>query len=133
MNSVTKQCVINRLEMPKEIRDIIKSYCFYDKKTWETIQFIRYKKEQINDLFENKIYYITGETQDYIEDGHWAIGMFSSTVQFQGTNCVMCGNYVQQYAPDYIANKIICNCENDDEEEEDEIMEWLIDNHVGVW
>ena len=46
MNSIVKQSIINQLNLPYDVRDTIKSFCFYDIKTWETIQFIRYKKKK---------------------------------------------------------------------------------------
>ena len=124
MNSVIKQCIINRLDIPNEIQDIIKSYCFYDIISWETIQFIRYKKEIINDMFKNKVVYMAMEYDlydeyDIYDEGHWGLWVNtpedSDKCQFQGINCIMCGNYNEQYAPHYISEKIICNCDMDDD------------------
>jgi hypothetical protein len=74
MNSVTKQCIINRLDLSSDLHDIIKSYCFYDIKTWETIQFIRYKKEVINDIFKNNVV-SRKNPSDFFDDDerHWVV------------------------------------------------------------
>jgi hypothetical protein len=119
MNSVIKQCTINKFDLPSELCDIIKSYCFYDIKTWETIQFIRYKKELINDIFKNNVVSLANpyDVFENLDDGHWAVWVDTDEdgvkCQFQGVNCLGCGNYDEVYAPDYISRKIICDCEYD--------------------
>ena len=117
MNSVTKQCIINRLDLPSDLHDIIKSYSFYDIKTWETIQFIRDKKEVINDIFKNNVISRVNPSDMYDDDDderHWVVWVDteedSVKCQFQGLNCLHCGNYNGAYAPYYISEKIICNC-----------------------
>jgi hypothetical protein len=118
MNSIIKQCIINRLDLPSDIHDIIKSYCFYDIKSWETIQFIRYKKEVINDIFKNNVV-SRKNPSDFFDDDerHWVFWVDTDEdgikCQFQGLNCLGCGNYNGVYAPYYISEKIICNCEDE--------------------
>ena len=118
MNSIIKQCIINRLDLPSDIHDIIKSYCFYDIKSWETIQFIRYKKEVINNIFKNNVI-SRANPSDFFDDDerHWVFWVDteedSVKCQFQGLNCLVCGNYNGVYAPYYISEKIICNCEDE--------------------
>ena len=120
MNSVIKQCAINRLDLPSELCNIIKDYCFYDIKSWETIQFIRYKKEVINDIFKNNVVSRVNPSDFYDDDHderHWVLFVDTDEdgvkCQFQGVNCLVCGNYNGAYAPDYISEKIICNCEDE--------------------
>ena len=122
MNSVIKQCIINRLDLPSDVHDIIKSYCFYDIRTWETIQFIRYKKGVINDIFKNNVVSRANPSDfyDVIDDErHWVFWIDTEEdgdrCQFQGINCLVCGNYNGTYAPYYISRKIICNCADDDD------------------
>ena len=115
MNSVVKQCIINRLDLPSDVHDIIKSYCFYDIKSWETIQFIRDKKEVINNIFKNNVISRVNPSDMYDDDErHWVFWVDTEEdgdrCQFQGLNCLHCGNYNGVYAPDYISEKIICNC-----------------------
>ena len=124
MNSVIKQCAINRLDLPSDLHDIIKSYCFYDIKSWETIQFIRHKKEVINNIFKNNVISRTNPS-DFYDDNerHWVVWVDteedSVKCQFQGVNCLVCGNYDGPAAPDYISEKIICNCEDEYDSEDD--------------
>ena len=125
MNSVIKQCIINRLDLPSELFDVIKSYCFYDIKTWETIQFIRYKKELINDIFKNNVVSNANpyDVFENLDDGHWAVWVDTDEdgvkCQFQGVNCLVCGNYDGPHAPVYISEKIICNCEYEYDSDDD--------------
>ena len=113
MNSVIKQCAINRLDLPSELYDIIKSYCFYDIISWETIQFIRYKKEVINDIFKNDV--VSRANYYDNDERHWILFVDTDEdrvkCQFQGVNCLVCGNYDGPNAPVYISEKIICNCD----------------------
>jgi len=122
MNSVTKQCIINRLDLPSDLHDIIKRYCFYDIKTWETIQFIRYKKEVINDIFKNNVV-SRANYDDDDDERHWVFWVDTDEdrvkCQFQGLNCLVCGNYDGPHAPVYISEKIICNCEYEYDSEDD--------------
>jgi len=121
MNSIIKQCIINRLDLPSDIHDIIKSYCFYDIVSWETIQFIRYKKEVINDIFKNNVVSLANpyDVFEVLDDGHWAVWVDTDEdgfkCQFQACFCSICGDYDEVYAPDYISRKIICDCEYDDD------------------
>ena len=125
MNSVIKQCTINKFDLPSELCDIIKSYCFYDIKTWETIQFIRYKKEVINNIFKNNVVSRENPSDFYDDDDerHWVFWVDTDEdrvkCQFQGMNCLGCGNYNGAYAPDYISRKIICDCEYDYDSDDD--------------
>ena len=120
MNSIMKQCIINQINLPYDTKDIIKSFCFYDIKTWETIQFIRVKKEEINRIFKYRVYSRATTPSEFYEnddhDEHWAFWVDTDEdrdyIQFQGINCKMCGNYVPIFAPDYISQKILCNCEH---------------------
>ena len=45
--SITKQLFINQLNLSYDLLNEIKSYCFYDTKTWELMNFIKYKKQRI--------------------------------------------------------------------------------------
>ena len=39
-NSITKQIYINKLTISNDLSNEIKSFCFYDTKTWELMNFI---------------------------------------------------------------------------------------------
>jgi hypothetical protein len=123
MNSVIKQCTINKFDLPSELCDIIKSYCFYDIVSWEKIQFIRYKKEVINDIFKNNVVSRANPYDffDEHDEGHWIFWVDTAEdtykCQFQGYNCTICGDYDQVYAPEHISRKIICDCEYDSDDD----------------
>lgn len=100
-NSLTKQLIINEINLPRELLFEIKNYCFYDVKSWETINFIKSKKTRIHNLFKNSTisranpddYY----SDDEDNDEHWIFWTFNEedglNKQFQGINCKHCGNY----------------------------------------
>jgi hypothetical protein len=127
MTSIDRQLLINRLDIPSDLFDSIKSYCFYDIKTWETMQFIRYKKELINDIFKYETISRANPHGWFDDDDeHWSfyVDTLEDNVkcQFQGSNCVMCGNYISEYAPNYAPKKIHCDCiviDNDIDDDDD--------------
>jgi len=56
---------------------------------------------------------------DVLDDGHWAVWVDTIEdgyyCQFQACFCTTCGDYHQEYAPEYTSRKIICDCEYDDD------------------
>jgi hypothetical protein len=139
MSSIIKQLLINNLHVSSgDLLDKIKSYCFYDAKTWETISFIKSKKQRIHHLFNNETRSRANPNGDDNDDEHWFFwvenGDDGRNPQFQGLNCRDCGNYIS--INPIIPNNIKCFChydndwidndewfDNDDDEEWDE--EWL--------
>ena len=78
--SVTKQLYINRLPTPQDIHLIIKDFCFYDTKSWETMQFIKSKKNRIHHLL-NTACISRANPDDLFPlgediDEHWAFYVF---------------------------------------------------------
>jgi hypothetical protein len=116
MTSIIKQFLINQLDIPTDLFDKIKGFCFYDKKSWETIQFIRYKKEVINDIFKNHAISRANPSDwfDDNDDEHWSFWVdtpeHTIRSQFQGANCMVCGNYIPEYAARYCPTSIQCEC-----------------------
>jgi hypothetical protein len=88
--SIVKQLMINRLALPVEIRDIVKSFAFYDTKVYQSMErkgivcglirntYWSRKKESINDL-----------------DGCWCFWIEEDPrfPQLQARNCIKCGGY----------------------------------------
>jgi hypothetical protein len=115
MSSIVKQLLINQLAIPTDLFDNIKSFCFYDRKSWETIRFIRYKKELINDIFANHTI-SRANPSDWLsyDDEHWVFWVDTQEddmkCQFQGTNCIVCGNYLPENAAAYFPTSIQCAC-----------------------
>jgi len=133
--SVTKQLFINRLQSPEDLQSLIKDFCFYDTKSWETIQFIKSKKNRINHLLKNASI-SRANPDDFFLDGpdtdeHWSFYVYDhedgENPQFQAVNCYLCGNYVVTGTGVHIPEKIQCNCEyhdihdNHDEDEDDDL------------
>jgi hypothetical protein len=121
---ITKQLHINRLNLSYDVLNEIKSYCFYDIKTWETINFIKYKKDRIKYLFETSTISRAQPYDIYFNDSNtdqqWVFWTFiddGPNPQFQSYNCKHCGNYkiIGNNGNNYI-DKITCFCVDFDDD-----------------
>jgi hypothetical protein len=114
---ILKQMLINKMDLCNDISNEIKSYCFYDVKSWQTINFARQSKNKINNLikyscisrnnphglFENNLADI---------DEQWIFWIFDNeenVVQFHSINCEKCGNY-KFTVNDVFPDSIRCIC-----------------------
>jgi len=123
--SIVKQLLINNLDVSsRDLLDKIKSYCFYDAKSWETISFIKSKKQRIHYLFNNEtfsranpIYNHDIEIENDYDNEHWSFWVENDddgrNLQFQAVNCRVCGNYVS--INPIVPNNIKCFCHNDND------------------
>jgi len=114
MKKHIKKFIINQLPLCQDVIEIIKSYCFYDKKTSETIKMVKSIKNHIVMTIDfalvsrkNGFYYQYGDP-DEIED--WAFCANEDEIQFQAVNCRFCGNYWSEYSMDWMPNNIVCSC-----------------------
>jgi len=150
-NSITKQMCINKFHLPNDLLNEIKSYCFYDIKTWELMNFIKSKKKRIGYLFRNATISRANPYDLYFRDENtdeqWVFWTFDEedgrNKQFQAFNCNCCGNYKIVANELYYTDKIICQCIinyddlpdlitiSDDEYEEDE-EDVFDDDSIGV-
>ena len=101
IKSVTKQLYINRLQSPEDLQSLIKDFCFYDTKSWETMQFIKSKKNRIHHLL-NTACFSRANPEDLFPfgadtDEHWCFYVYDEddgeNPQFQAVNCSLCGDY----------------------------------------
>ena len=136
MSSIIKQLLINNLHVSSgDLLDKIKSYCFYDAKTWETISFIKSKKERIHHLFNNQTFsraypfhnHSIEIANDYDDDDElWYFWVENAddgpNRQFQAINCRVCGNYVS--IDPIVPNNIKCFCHNDNDWDGEWDEEW---------
>ena len=114
-----KQIIINRLNLPNEILDIIKSYSFYDKKTYKMIKTV---KDCIK-IIDYNFKYISVSRNKPINgyntetDEHWAFTyniLSNNSIQFQAINCKYCGKYIMSRNYNLIPNKLKCMCYHND-------------------
>jgi hypothetical protein len=130
-NSVLKQLHINKLNLSYDLLNEVKSYCFYDIKAWETMNFIKYKKRRIHDLFKNSTISRANPYDLYFGDENtdqqWVFWTFDDddgpNKQFQAFNCRCCGNYKVISNEIYRTNKIICQCIGDDDDDLPELIQ----------
>lgn len=122
---IVKQLCINRLPLCCDVVDIIKSYCFQDKKTVEYIKNVKECKQHIVTLIDfarssrkNGFDRIvdTYHNIDIDPDEHefWTFCIDEDEVTIQSINCKICGNYWAGYSPGWAPYNILCNCEHNE-------------------
>jgi hypothetical protein len=115
-NSISKQLLINQINLSIDLLNEIKNYCFYDVKSWETINFIKTKKNRIHNLFKNYTISRANPHNLYSDDEdsgeHWSFWTFNQedghNRQFQALNCKYCGNYKNIINEVNYPDRIIC-------------------------
>ena len=123
------QLHINRINLPYELLDIIKSYLFYDIKTYNIIQNSKTQKRIMNNLINSAQMSRAnhfGNHPNYTDDEEgWVFGFGSEHpteyIQLQAINCYYCGNYIQHthyYELNY-PKRIYCSCPENQEEYND--------------
>lgn len=128
--SIIKQLLINNLNISSpDLLDEIKSYCFYDAKSWETISFIKSKKERINYLFINEKEFSRTNPKYHDDEEWWCFWIENDedgpNPQFQNINCRVCGNYI--CINPNIPIHIKCHCHINDNDWDDDDEDWLTD------
>ena len=116
MKKHIKKFLVNQLPLCYDVVEIIKSYCFYDVKTFTLIQSVKSLKVHIVKLIhyaehsrKNGMNHDDNEDPDETE--HWSFCINNDEVAFQGVNCHYCGNYWPQYLSQWAPHNILCNCE----------------------
>jgi hypothetical protein len=85
---------MDKLRIPIDTIDIIKSFVFYNIHSHAYYKVISKTKGHINDKF-TEIKYVKR-----LPDGHWFLGFMSydghpeGYLQLQAKNCVICGEYI---------------------------------------
>jgi hypothetical protein len=117
--SLKKQLILNKLNIPDVLIDIIKDYLFYDCVSSKS----RFYKTKSSNIIQNAP---VSRNTCILENGeYWAIGLYNYfEVNFAGRNCKKCGEY--QILREYLPQNIECYCmpdliDIDIEEDYDEI------------
>lgn len=108
--------------LPFCILDIIKSFLFYDIKTYETIINTKLNKEKFLYLIDNSFINRSNnfdDMSDYSDNlEHWAFGFEENSdekLSMQAINCYSCGNYILHSGDESLfSDNIYCKCENND-------------------
>ena len=122
MSTYNIQQTVHLFQLPTDITNIINSYLFYDKITGET----RKKMRDIVETFRfacqtRERSYINDEDTNEEFDEHWGVWMAdirlehlsdSPEIQFQATNCSICGGYKTIGSDFDIPHRALCNCEH---------------------
>jgi len=104
--SVINQLAINQMRFPVELADIIKSYCFYEIHVAKMISFIKSKKQEIVEAFNNGFSTRRNPFNSYYSisnnmECEWTICLTNYKKlhfivierEFKSINCNKCGNY----------------------------------------
>jgi hypothetical protein len=121
IKKICKHIFINKLPFCNDVINIIKSYCFYDKKTFEQIKMVKNLKLTIVNLFKNALFSrkngnfnnnenVEYPNEDSDESQHWSFCINLNENQFQGVSCKLCGNYLEEYSENWVPHHILCNC-----------------------
>jgi len=131
---VSKQLLINNIskniELPDDVLNIIKDFCFYDMPTAIMRKFITERRQEICRIF-NSVHCISRKNPSEFFDNpdteeHWVFSISNPeyvvprriyvTLVLQAENCSLCGNY-SHYSRGTTAQNI-CRCihENDFED-----------------
>lgn len=113
MRKHIKKFLINQIPLCSDVLEIVKSYCFYDKKTLAQIKFVKELKQHIVTLFDYARFsrrngYMDYEDTDVVE--HWLFCIDRDEVEFQAINCKKCGNYFHVTSESWVPHNIICSC-----------------------
>lgn len=116
MKKYIKQFFINHLPLCYDVLEIIKSYCFYDVKTFTQIKMVKELKLHVVQLIDfaehsrkNGMDQLDYEDPDEVE--HWSFCIDYDNLALQAVNCRFCGNYWPEYTPLWVPRNILCNCE----------------------
>ena len=142
-NSIAKQMYINKLNLSDDLLNEIKSYCFYDTKTWELMNFIKHKKQRICHLFNTATISRANPYDLYVYDENtdqqWVFWTFDEddgpNRQFQAFSCKCCGNYKVISNEMYFTEKVICFCigdDDDDDDDSDDDEQIVDDDSIGM-
>jgi len=113
MRKHIKQFLINQIPLCADVLEIVKSYCFYDKKTLEQIKFVKGLKKHIVTLIDFAMFSRRNGYMDYNETDaveHWVFCIDRDEVEFQAINCKKCGNYFRVTSESWVPHNIICRC-----------------------
>jgi len=121
--SIQKQLIINqigeKLNLPYDITDIIKSLIFYDIKTYNLILTAKFYKAETNHIIRHVLVFYN---YNYIQNpnyNHWGVLLYSlddtiPSIHINNDVCNHCGNYCDNYFDNeinnHISRNIICKC-----------------------
>ena len=112
--SCKKQLLINTFNLPVELLDIVKEYCFYDAETAAQIKKYKGIKRNLLQEFEQTLDFQTAD-----EDGRWVVKFWREDADdedpFQhlmiaACVCYKCGEYEQCHGLQEIPEIIMCSC-----------------------
>lgn len=121
LNSIQKQLLINQLGVnlyiPNDLINIIKNYCFWDTKTYNTIKKMKFKKAKINYLIRKVLLFYNFNYPNNLNYTHTGVVMHTlddelPKIHIDNDICIKCGNFASSISLSNYSRKIICKCHN---------------------
>jgi hypothetical protein len=105
-----KQWLVNQLLLPTDINNIIKSFCFYDIKTYNTICLIKSKKKEIHHQINKVIIFYRLIQEEHSQRGvvMQLLDHYIRQLYIKYFTCNRCGQYISNHPR--VCSKIICRC-----------------------
>lgn len=122
MSVIAKQLVINKINLPKEILDNVKDYCFYNIEEVTKQNKLKLSRAIVSAECSRANRF--RDERNYSDnDEVWAFGACDENIQLQAANCSKCGNYltnclINNITYGNIINNLFCICRGRLEDEE---------------
>jgi len=108
--SKQKLFTLSKLWLNNDILNIIQSYCYFNWKDAQTINFANTMKKKIHALILEAM---SRNTDNF--ENHWAFGYpndHAERLQLQAENCSSCGNYITTSQNFGLLHQIVlCSCD----------------------
>lgn len=107
--------------LPFCILDIIKSFLFYDIKTYEIIENTKLNKDKMLYIINNMGLSRSNNFDDHSDYSdnveHWVFGYFpNEKIELQAVNCYHCGDYISHSKDHhFFSDNIYCKCDIEDD------------------
>jgi len=96
--AVVKRMMVRKLCLPYDVQEIVNGYCFYDRKTQETMEQTKLAKSAVHLSIQHAFVPKRNADIENYEESWLFCGKttmsFVRQMQFMGSNCGGCGNYV---------------------------------------
>jgi hypothetical protein len=128
MNIITKQLILNEIQLPTDVINIIKEFCFVNIE-----EVAKQNKLKINRIIRSADLYTYSES----DDGCWHFEIheneneYGEKFKLKGFHCSNCGNYRGYFCKswdNYIYNWTTCTCW-----EKNKIVDYFWKYPLSVW
>ena len=123
MNIISKQLILNEIQLPTDVINIIKEFCFIDIE-----EVTKKNKLKINHIIRSAILSTYEDHGDY---WFFELHEYGEKIELRGNNCLECGNYSSYFCKttdNYFYNLTTCTCWR-----KDKIVDCWWEYPLSVW